>query len=207
MRPRHRRIAETRIRGSNTLVRRGSEALPATLAQRELLHLDHTHDGDGRDHELGDPHPGLDGERCADRCSRGRRGSPRDSRVDQPRRVHDADPVTGRESRSRQHEAGMTRGISTAIPVGTVARSPGRASCPHTRRGRGRHPRVRVHRQDGILAQTTNRYLDHDAEAFCSCSPATRKRANRAISGRGRRARTRTPSGVSRRSAMGAPSS
>ena len=111
MRPRHRRIAETRIRGSNTLVRRGSEALPATLAQREFVHLDQTHDGNGRDHELGDPHPGLDGERVVPIAVQENDADlTAIAGVDQPRRVQDADPVTGRESRSRQHEAGMTRG-------------------------------------------------------------------------------------------------
>ena len=64
---------------------------------------------------------------------------------------------------------------------------------------------VCLNRKDRVGAQAANCDVDHREEVPASSSPATRNCAKRGISRRGSRARTRTPSGVSRRSAIGAP--
>ena len=66
MRPRQRRIADTRILGSLTRsARRGPEAAGAALARGQLVDLDEPHRRDRRDDELRDAHPRLDDERLA----------------------------------------------------------------------------------------------------------------------------------------------
>src|SRR5215210_1770189 len=111
MRSCQRRIAETRMRGSTPtpLRTRRAEAPHAALGLGQLVALDQLDLGERQHHELRDSHSGLDDER------RGRIGVQEDdlnlatvTRVDQPRCVHDRDPVARRKPRPRQHESAVS---------------------------------------------------------------------------------------------------
>src|SRR5207249_11041123 len=76
-----------------------------TLAVGELVHLEQRDRGHWEDDELGDAHPGLDGERLV------RVGVEEDDaelspvpRVDETGRVDDCDAVARRKARTRLHE-------------------------------------------------------------------------------------------------------
>ncbi len=129
--------------------------------------------------------------------------------VDQPGRVDDADPVPRGEALTA---AGRTPRIPPESrrrgPVGTTARSPGpRTTAIACREVEASVALVGLLGDARIGSQPANSEIDHVADASSSRASSTRYRANRAASARGSRARTRTPSGVSRRSAIGAPSS
>src|SRR6188508_3461452 len=104
-------MAETRIRGSPIRsARRRSEAAYPPLAHREVVDLDEANGGDRGDHELGDPHTRLHGEGAlAIRVVQDDAQLAPIPGVDEPGRVHDADPVARREPGSRQHESGVAR--------------------------------------------------------------------------------------------------
>ena len=98
-------------------------------------------------------------------------------------------------------------GIAIARPVPTVARSPGASTTrSHAARSSPASPSTRA-RDDRVVAQAANRQLDHAPPVARSCSEsATRYAANRRTSRRGSRATTSTPSVVSSRCSIGAPS-
>jgi hypothetical protein len=77
-----------------------TEALLAARAHGELGDLDEADGGDRGDHELGDPHTGLDGERRPRIGVQEHDATSAVARVDQARRVDDADAVTCREARA-----------------------------------------------------------------------------------------------------------
>src|SRR5215475_5098427 len=105
MRPRQRRMAETRIRGSLTSVLRGAKATRPALTRCELVHLDEPHGSDGHDDELRDPHPGDDLEGLAPvGVEEHDADLPPVSRVDQAWRVDHSDAVPRGEPGARLHE-------------------------------------------------------------------------------------------------------
>ena len=159
--------------------------------------------------ELGDPHPRLDDERLA------RVGvQQRDAQlaavagVDEPGRVHDRDPVLRREARARLDEPGVARRDRDREPGADerpLARA--RARRARTRRGRGpRRPRTRARaRPRPARSRVTGSSITRSPRS--RAAPRRRgTRANRRSSRRGSRATTSTPSGVSSRSSIGAPS-
>src|SRR3954470_12300494 len=101
-----RRIALTRMRGSSGT---RAESPLAALASRQRIDFDRNDLGDREDDELRDAHPGLDDERLS------RIGVQENdlqlaaiTRVDEPRRVDDRDPVLGGKAGARLHEPGVT---------------------------------------------------------------------------------------------------
>jgi hypothetical protein len=81
------------------------------LAFRQLPHFDRLDLRHGQDDELGDPHSRLDDERLS--CI-GVQQRDADlaaiTRVDEPRRVDDADPVARGETGARLDETGVSLG-------------------------------------------------------------------------------------------------
>ena len=127
-------------------------------------------------------------------------------RIDQARGVDHAQAVPRREPGTRLDESG--------VALGNLHRDPGRDDGslsrlqPYLLTGREIDPGIALvclDRQNRVGVKTANGDVDHRDEAPASSSPATRNCAKRGISRRGSLARTRTPSGVSRRSAIGAP--
>ena len=163
--------------------------------------------GTGSDDELGDPHPRLDDERLAASVL-----SSDDAQlaavagVDEPRRVHDRDPVPRGEARARLDEARVARPGSRPRARCRRGRArPARARRARRPRGRARVARVRARRQHGVRAQPPDGQLDH-ALGPSPSAPRRRGTARTARSSRrGSRARHETPSAVSSRSSIGAP--
>src|SRR5262249_31423093 len=203
------RIAETRTLGWSTSGRRGPEPSTAALAPRELLGLDESHGRDRHDDELRDAHARLDRERVpAVGVEEHDAELAPIAGVDEAGRVHDPDPVLRGEAGPGLDEPGEA--------LGDLDRYPGAydGACAGLERrslaGGEIEPRVALvgaARHDRVVPKLPDADLDHRAVASADGSSATRNSAKRATSRRGRRARTRTPSGVSRRSAIGAPRS
>src|SRR5262245_44609720 len=116
--------------------------------------------------------------------------------------------MTCGEAGSRLHEAGVALGDrdrKAGADQGSLART---ERDPFARSEvEARVAVVGLPRQDGILAQSRDREIDHRCDvAVVDVESATRYEAKRRTSRCGRRALIRTPSSVSRRSSIGAPS-
>ena len=166
--------------------------------------------GTGQDDELGDPFARLGDERP---LAVGVQEHDLDlaavARVDQARRVDDRDPVPGSKARPRLDEACIPLGDRHGEPRADERSLPGpepdlvaggEVEAGIAVVGAVRHARV--------LAEALNLELDHRPRAFAlAAGSATRYGAKRGTSRCGSWARTTTPSGVSSRSSIGAPSS
>jgi hypothetical protein len=161
-----------------------------------------------QDDELRDAHSRLDVERPLPVGVEKRDAHlPAVAGVDQARRVHDRDPVVRRETRARLHEARVAV-RDRDCDAGTDRRALTR---------RQRYPLdggeveagiagVGLRREYGVGTEAADRQLDQADSRACDDS-AIRNGAKRTASRRCSFARTKTPSGSSRRSSIGAPRS
>ena len=143
MRPRQRRIAETRTRGSPTQpAEEPKPREPRSLVASSPTSIEPNR-SDRSDDELGDPHSDLDGERLSRvRVQEHDRDLSPVARIDQARGVDDPEPVARSEPGPRLHEP--------RIPVGNLHGDTGwhdgalawvELELPHTPRGRSRRLR------------------------------------------------------------------
>ena len=186
-----------------------AEAFLAALAVRELGDLDRLGQRHRDDDELRDPHPRLDDERLvAIGVEQHDLELAAVAGVDEARRVHDRDAVLGGEPRARLDEAGVTVGDRNGEAGADDGPLPGAELHPLA----GREIEagiacVRADRQRRRVVETLHGQLGHaPVRRRLGASSAMRYGAKRCSSRRGRRATTRTPSGVSSRSSIGAPS-
>ena len=192
------------MRGSISAATTRSRGRPAPTPGSSSTSTSST-SGKRHDHELGDPHPRLDDERLA------RVGVEQDdpqlaavAGVDQARRVDDRDPVLRRQAgarldeacvalRDRHREARRDQRPLAGTELDALAGREIEAGVA----------RVGAPGQHGVVPQPLDRQLD---QALSRVASATRYGAKRGSSRRGRRATTSTPSGVSSRCSIGAPS-
>ena len=126
--------------------------------------------------------------------------------VDEARRVHDRDPVPGREPRARLHEAGVPLGDRHCEP-GRDQRPLARRELDADRRRPGRARRRRSTRAPGSPPRpATAGSGARSGRSPARAASAIRYGAKRRSSCRGSRATTSTPSSVSARCSIGAPS-
>ena len=199
-------------RASRAAPRRGSAARPSTRADEpkprsprsdvgqlvDDAQLDRRH---GQQHELRDPHPGLDLERVlAVGVQEDDAQLAAVAGVDEPGRVHDRDPVLDRRGRSAAARSRRSRaGSRRRRPSRRVARSPG---LEHDALARG-EVEARVSRRRRAAA--ARRPAAAGGSAARRAQPSSRFRSASAItngakrtrSRRGSRARMKTPSGSS----------
>ena len=140
---------------------RRAEAARAALAAGQLVHLDAAPTaGHRHDDELGDPHPRLDDERLvAVGVEQDHPQLAAVARIDEPGRVHDRDArASPRGPSAAATKPAWPSGIATAMPVPTIARSPGpSSSCSQATRSRPASPGYARVGQDRVVAQPRDR--------------------------------------------------
>jgi hypothetical protein len=143
-----------------------TETSRATFARAETVHRHETGLLDPTDHQLGDPISAADlVRRSGVRVHKYDHNLATVTRVDQARRVEASDSVAGRETASRQHEAG--------IALGNLERDPCRDRRTPTAWSESRvEPRdqvatrvagPRVARCRKVLVETNQWNLEHDS--------------------------------------------